>query len=381
MNDIIPEDALKTLEERFGSRFVQHSVGEEASGAKDTVASVYPQDVEEVESLVRLAARYSIPLVARGAGTAIYPGKPPRGLTVRFDAMRQIRIPAGEEENWVEVEPGATWWTLEERLRERGMGPRVYPTSAPRSTVGGWLAENGIGVGSYEYGWLLQNVLSVEAVLAGGERSIIEGNEALRHFVGSRGSMGFVVKAWLTTRRASGDVPVAALFRDAVDLGKAVIDLDRGGVPLWHLGLLNAAMARARRFEIGPVLFGAYPTERAPWVEGALQSVVESHRGDILPRKEAQRVWEQRFFPASHLGPIPRPGRALVRGERLAQTLLELERKLAGVAIQGSVSRWGEVALLAFDPAEGSKGVVDLSSVTDAELVQLAGRSWMPRRR
>jgi hypothetical protein len=140
-------------------------------------------------------------------------------------------------------------------------------------------------------------------------------------------------------------------------------------------------MARARRFEIGPVLFGAYPKERAPWVEGALQSAVESHRGDILPRKEAQRVWEQRFFPASHLGSIPRPGRALVRGERLAQTLLELERKLAGVAIQGSMSRWGEVALLAFDPAEGSKGVVDLSSVTDVELVQLAGRSWMPRRR
>jgi hypothetical protein len=70
----------------------------------------------------------------------------------------------------------------------------------------------------------------------------------------------------------------------------------------------------------------------------------------------------------------------LVRGERLAETLLELEGKLAGIAIQGSVSRWGEVALLAFDPAEGSKGVVDLSSATDAALVQVAGRSWIPRR-
>jgi FAD/FMN-containing dehydrogenase len=295
--------------------------------------------------------------------------------------MRQIRIPEGEEGNRVEVEPGVTWWTLEERLREKSMGPRVYPTSAPRSTVGGWLAENGIGVGSYEYGWLLQNVLSVEAVLAGGERSIIEGGETLRHFVGSRGSMGLVVRAWLSTRRASGDVPVAALFRDAGDLGKVVVDLDRGGVPLWHLGFLNAAMARARRFEIGPVLFGAYPKERAPWIEGALQSVVESHRGEILPRKEAQRVWEQRFFPVSHLGPIPRPGRALVRGERLAETMLELEKELAGVAIQGSVSRWGEVSLLAFDPAEGSTGVIDLSSVTDDELVRVAGRSWMPRRK
>jgi len=379
MNDIFPKGALSTLEEKFGSRFVQHATGGVAPGGEETVASVYPQSAEEVESLTRLAALHSIPLVARGAGTAIYPGKPPRGLAGRFDAMHQIQLPEGEE-NWVEVEPGATWWTLGERLRERGMGPRVYPTSAPRSTVGGWLAENGIGVGSYEYGWLLQNVLSIEAVLAGGERIIIEGNEALRHFVGSRGSMGFVVKAWLTTRHASGDVPVAVLFRGAGDLGKAIVDLDRGGAPLWHLGFLNAAMARAKRFEVDPVLFGAYPKERAPWVEGALQSVVESHRGEILPQKEAQRPWEQRFFPASHLGSIPRPGRAFVRGARLAQTLMEIERRFAGVAIQGSVSRWGEVALLAFDPAEGSKGVVDLSSVTDAELVRLAGRSWMPRR-
>ncbi|MDQ3864745.1 MAG: FAD-binding oxidoreductase, partial [Actinomycetota bacterium] len=226
MNDVIPEDAQKTLEESFGSRFVQHTAGEAAPGAKDTVASVFPENVEEVESLARLAARHSIPLVTRGAGTAIYPGEPPRGLTVRFDAMQGIRIPQGEDENWVEVEPGVRWFSLEERLRERGMGPRVYPTSAPRSTVGGWLAENGIGVGSYEFGWLLQNVLSIEAVLAGGERSTIEGSEALRHFVGSRGSMGMVVRAWLTTRRASGDVPVAALFRDAGDLGKAVVDLD-----------------------------------------------------------------------------------------------------------------------------------------------------------
>ena len=86
MNDIIPEGALKTLEERFGSRFVQHTVGE--AGAEEPVASVFPQNAEEVETLTGLAARHSIPLVARGAGTAIYPGKPPRGPygTFRCDA-------------------------------------------------------------------------------------------------------------------------------------------------------------------------------------------------------------------------------------------------------------------------------------------------------
>jgi hypothetical protein len=65
----------------------------------------------------------------------------------------------------------------------------------------------------------------------------------------------------------------------------------------------------------------------------------------------------------------------------LGQTLLKLERKLAGVAIHGTVSRWGEVSLLAFNPAEGSTGVVDLSAVADIELLEMASRSWMPPRR
>jgi hypothetical protein len=74
------------------------------------------------------------------------------------------------------------------------------------------------------------------------------------------------------------------------------------------------------------------------------------------------------------------PGRAFIRGARLGPTLAELERELVGVAIQGTVARMGEVALLAFDPAKGSAGLVDLSAATDIELVRLAGRSWMPER-
>jgi glycolate oxidase len=371
VNDI-PEEALKTIEERFGTRFVWH-----AADAEQPFASVFPETAEEVEALTSLAARYRVPLMARGAGTGLYPGKAPRALVVRFDAMRGIRVPEGPEEDWVEVEPGVNWAVLEERLRERGTGPTVYPTSAPRATVGGWLAEIGVGVGSFEYGWLLQNVLSVEAVLAGGKREVIEG-EALRHFVGSRGGLGFLVGARLATRRAADDVTVGAMFRKTKDLAAAVLDLHRGGVPLWHLGFLNAAMARARGLEEGHLLFGAYPEERARRVESAVRETTTSRRGRLLGREEADLAWDQRFFPAGPLGPTPTPGRAFVRGARLPQTLAEIERKLPGVAIQGTVARMGEVALLAFDPAAGSEGLVDLSATTDIELMRMAGRSWMP---
>jgi hypothetical protein len=164
-------------------------------------------------------------------------------------------------------------------------------------------------------------------------------------------------------------------------LADAVLELYRSGAPLWHLAFLNVAMATARGFEGGPVLFGAYPEERAPRVEPALTKAVESHGGYVLTREDADQMWERRFFPASPLGPTPTPGRAFVQAARLTPTLIELERKLPGVAIQGTAARWGEVSLLAFDPAKGSAGLVDLSAATDVKLMRLASRSWMPEQR
>jgi FAD/FMN-containing dehydrogenase len=111
MSDI-PEEALNTIEERFGARFVPHAPGEAEPHAEQPFASVFPESAEEVESLMKLAARHSIPLIARGAGTAPYSGRVPRVLVVRFDAMRNIRLPEGSGEDWVEVRdpPSAAGW-------------------------------------------------------------------------------------------------------------------------------------------------------------------------------------------------------------------------------------------------------------------------------
>jgi hypothetical protein len=136
-------------------------------------------------------------------------------------------------------------------------------------------------------------------------------------------------------RLVSEDVPAGALFRDARDLAKAVLDLYRGGAPLWHLAFLNAAMARARDIEDAHVLFGAYPEERASSVEPALKTASQSHRGRLLTREEAGHIWEARFFPATPLGPTPRPGRAFVQGARLVEALVEFERRLKHPPRQG----------------------------------------------
>ena len=134
------------------------------------------------------ASRSEVEEAAELAGAVEFIRRLPRGYDAQI-GERGLRLSGGEAQR-LAIARAFLKEAPEERLRERGMGPTVYPTSAPRATVGGWLAENGLGVGSYEYGWLLQNVLSMEVVLAGSRRDLIEG-EALRHFVGLRGPWVF----------------------------------------------------------------------------------------------------------------------------------------------------------------------------------------------
>src|SRR5215212_11359015 len=251
-------------------------------------------NAEEVELLAQLAARHSVPLVALGAGTAPESDAQKRGIAVRFDLMRRTRLPESEE-MWVEAEPGASWLQLDDDLRARGMGLAVYPTSAPRATVGGWLATDGLGVGSFEFGRLRENVLSASVVLPGGERREVPGEE-VGSFLSTGTGEGIVVGARLRTRRADADTPFAASFESAADMTGAVRGLFDASVPLWHLAVLNPAMACARNVGTTHLMFGAYPRERTGEVEHRLRSLAESNRGRLLPAADAHRAWGERYF-------------------------------------------------------------------------------------
>jgi FAD/FMN-containing dehydrogenase len=241
------EQGLKTLEKTFKDRLMWSSGEPEAkSGA---LASVLALHAQEVGLLAREAERYSMPLAAVGGGTSPEPVAEERRLLVRFDLMCGVRLPHGDM-GWVEAEPGTPWLTLDEELLLTGMmGLAVYPTSAPHATVGGWLATDGLGVGSFELGRLRENNLSASVVLPGGERREVPGEE-VRSFLSAGPAEGIVVGARLRTRRADADTPFAAAFEVAADMTGAVTELFDTSVPLWHLAVLNPAMARAEvRFE------------------------------------------------------------------------------------------------------------------------------------
>jgi FAD/FMN-containing dehydrogenase len=336
------DEVLENLTEIFGERLKRPRVPD-GTGADGALASVQPSDAEEVRRLAEVAAEHSVPLSPLGAGTA-FEAVPPGSILVRFDLMRSVRSPRPEEP-WIETEPGATWLELEEVLRPEGLGLAVYPTSAPRATVGGWLAQDGLGVGSFEHGWLSENIISASVVMVGGELRQVRGEE-LGSFFTSEGARGLIVGAKLKTRRADADVPFAASFADAGTLAGAVEGLMEARPPLWHLALLDPAMSRARASSETYMLFGAYAREQEAEVAEPLRRIVESHRGRVLGAADAHRVWGERYFPVAPSRPTPEPT------ERLLADAIDLPKvleRLSREAIQGTVARSGEVLVLAFD--------------------------------
>jgi FAD/FMN-containing dehydrogenase len=346
------KEALRVLEQSFGDRVKQSPVRGEGPGTEGALASVLPMSAEEVSLLAEVAGRFSVPLVALGGGTISGDAVEKGSILVRFDLMRRTQLPEPEE-LWAEAEPGVSWLQLDDELRLLGRGLAVYPTSAPRATVGGWLAMDGFGVGSFEYGWLHENVLSASVVLPGGELAEVAGEE-VRSFV-RPGAAGIIVSARLRTRRADADVLFGAAFGSAAELVGAVAGVVEADLPLWHLAFLNPGMAHARNLTEGFLLLGAYPAEREGKVEGALRSAVASFRGRALSAAEAHRAWGERFFPVtpSTLPPrYPSVSRELVSLAELPAKLSAVEDDPEHAILQGTVARSEEVLLLTLEDHE-----------------------------
>ena len=180
---------------------------------------------------------------------------------------------------------------------------------------------DGLGVGSFEYGWLRENVISADVVLVGGERREVS-SEDLGTFLAPGSSSGLVVGAKLKTRYAQSDVPFAAEYKEVEDLANAVAGVAGARLPLWHLAFLNPPMSRARALGEGYLLFGAFPREQETKVAGPLDETVEASRGRLLGAAEAYRAWGERFFPVAPSYPTPTPtDRTFMRIEDVSEAL------------------------------------------------------------
>ncbi|MCS7144988.1 MAG: FAD-binding oxidoreductase, partial [Archaeoglobaceae archaeon] len=166
---------------------------------KTPICVVQPKNDEEVMGIMEVSEKFGIPIITRGAGTSGYGGCVPLEKCIVVDMKNFSKVII--QNNTALVESGAIWLDVERVANKAGKALRVYPTSASVSTVGGWIAQDGYGIGSLKYGDIGNNVEWLEVADYEGIKLIK--SDKLKYYVGAFGTTGIILRACLRLREAT----------------------------------------------------------------------------------------------------------------------------------------------------------------------------------
>lgn len=226
MSELAPE-ALSVFQNMLGERCLT----DEDSGARYGVdwtrfwepkpaAVLLPETTEEVQQIVRIANEHDVALVPSGGRTGLSGGAVAPGgeVVVAFDRMNRI-LDFNAWDRAVRVQPGVVTQQLQEYADEQGLFYPVDFASAGSSQIGGNINTNAGGIKVIRYGMTRDWVTGLKVVTGSGE--IMDLNHGLvknatgydfRHlFIGSEGTLGFVVEATIKLARQPRDLAVLVL--------------------------------------------------------------------------------------------------------------------------------------------------------------------------
>ena len=194
-------------------------------------AVVFPERIDELVALVKLAREHSLKLVPSGGRTGLSGGAVASNdeIVVSFDRMNQIRA-FNPTDRIVSCQAGVITQKLQEYALERGLFYPVDFASSGSSQIGGNIATNAGGIKVIRYGLTRDWIAGLTVVTGTGD--IIRCNRGLvknatgydfRHlFIGSEGTLGFIVEAEI--KLAPGPKPQRVMVLGVNDLND-ILDL------------------------------------------------------------------------------------------------------------------------------------------------------------
>ncbi len=169
----------------------------------------YPQEEDEVKTIIKLATEHNVCLVPYGGGTnvsgALSLPEDERRMIVSVDMRRMNRILwIDVENNLACIEAGISGKKLENELFEIGYTTGHEPDSIEFSTLGGWIATNASGMKKNRYGNIEDIVLEATLLTPIGEIEMKQvtprnsiGLQPRSFLFGSEGNLGIITKAVL----------------------------------------------------------------------------------------------------------------------------------------------------------------------------------------
>ncbi len=360
-------------------------------------AVVQPENELELISLVQWASGEKIPLTPRGKATSGYGGAVPvkKGIVVDFHRMKNI-ISIDEENRSAEVEAGITFENLDRQLSAKNLTLRLYPSSYPSATVGGWFAQGGAGIGSYQYGYFAENVISARVVLPTGAVEEISG-EKLDLISEAEGITGFISSLTIRLMPLDEIAVTAVSCPDAEGFNKFISEIAAEDLPVWTILFINPKMAALRnqspvRTHLGHaveekitlpetyVVILAYKKGKTAELLPRLEEFAKQDSIDILDNHIADHEWENRFnlMLVKRLGPSLVPSEVVVPLEHIDAYLNALEKKVKqlivkeGIIVKDGKDGKPEVVLLGFIPSDQRKFSYNFIFALSMSIIRLA---------
>ena len=190
-------------------------------------AVVFPDTTAQVQQVVRLANRYGVPVVARGAGTGLSGGAIAAcgGIAVSTSRMNRI-LEVDYRNQRAVVEAGVVNSDLSAHTIRYGFHYAPDPSSQKACTIGGNIATNAGGPHTLLYGVTTNHVLGVEFVTtdgevvhAGGATLDLPGYDLTGLFCGSEGTLGIVTTA--TVRLVHSPPAVRTMLASFDEVGQS----------------------------------------------------------------------------------------------------------------------------------------------------------------
>jgi alkyldihydroxyacetonephosphate synthase len=176
-------------------------------GAFDLPACVvWPENPDDVCTVLRIADAHRVPVVPFGGGSGIVGGTAPLPASISLDTKRLTHLRIDEESMVAYAGPGHFGVDLERQLNERGLSLGHFPQSFHSSTLGGWVATRASGTFSTLHGNIEDRVVGLKVALPGGKLLTIRpsprsatGPDLAQFFPGSEGALGVITEVvlWL----------------------------------------------------------------------------------------------------------------------------------------------------------------------------------------
>jgi D-lactate dehydrogenase (cytochrome) len=250
---------IRELAARFGNRLVTslavrqqhgHTLTWIANQPPDAV--VFPQNTEEVASIVQLCAAHGVPVIAFGTGTSLegHVNAPFGGVSIDMSQMKRIVAVHGEDLDCT-VEAGVTRKELNEHLRDQGLFFPIDPGAD--ASIGGMAATRASGTNAVRYGTMKDNVISLTAVMADGAivktasraRKSSAGYDLTRLLVGSVGTLGIITEVTLKLHGIPEAISAGVCpFPSVKAACDATILTIQSGLPVARIELLDDVMIR-----------------------------------------------------------------------------------------------------------------------------------------